>query len=105
MTLRFNGVRVTSEVGNGPYGVRYVAYPLSDIAGSFDGPGLRGDVLSAGGDFFLLDANEHVGRVNARKLLKTDDGALIYDHVRGVLDVKAINKTAEELAVAKLDKV
>ena len=58
-------------------------------------------MLSAGGDFFLLGANDHVGHVNARKLLKTDDGALIYDHVRGLLDVlnttgNAVSQTQQE---------
>ncbi|MBN9566878.1 MAG: DUF3237 domain-containing protein [Alphaproteobacteria bacterium] len=51
--------------------------------GRFEGPGLRGRVLS--GMDALLDQGGGVIRPNVRLLLETDDGAKIYMHYTGII--------------------
>lgn len=71
-------------VGAGPFGTRII-YLVK--GGSFQGPRLRGTVLS-GGDWFLL-RDDGVGELDVRGTFRTDDGALIYISYRGVLAAPA----------------
>ncbi|MFN8632416.1 MAG: DUF3237 family protein [Chloroflexota bacterium] len=61
------------EVGQTPTGLRRVI-PIT--GGSFEGPGMRGAVLSGGADWNLR-RSDGVAEVWARYTLQTDDGALI----------------------------
>lgn len=86
LTYRAN-LKAAVEVGGGPYGTR-VFYEIS--GGSFEGPRLRGTILTGGGDWLLLDA-QGVARLDVRGVFATDDGARIYVQYPGVivLDAKA----------------
>lgn len=86
LTYRAN-LKTAVEVGGGPYGTR-VFYEIS--GGSFEGPRLRGTILTGGGDWLLLDA-QGVARLDVRGVFATDDGARIYVQYPGVivLDAKA----------------
>jgi hypothetical protein len=57
-----------------PHGTRVIA-PIT--GGTFEGPRLRGNVLSGGGDWTLL-RSDGVLELDLRITLETDDGALIY---------------------------
>jgi len=70
-------------VGAGPYGNRMI-FEVS--AGAFEGPRLRGRLLTGGGDWLLLD-NEGIGHLDVRATFETDDGALIYVQYYGRLEV------------------
>src|SRR5262245_63012108 len=61
------------KVGEVPHGTRVIA-PIT--SGSFEGPRLRGKVLSGGGDWTLL-RGDGVLELDLRVTLETDDGALI----------------------------
>lgn len=69
------------DIGKGPFGVRQIYIVRG---GSFDGPRLKGDLLSGGGDW-LLQGADGVGRLDVRATLRTVDGALIYLQYHGVL--------------------
>lgn len=77
-------LRAPEVVGPGPYGTRIV-YMVE--GGSFEGPRLKGTVLS-GGDWFLM-LGEGAGELDVRGTFRTDDGALIYISYRGVLAAPA----------------
>jgi hypothetical protein len=61
------------DLGDGPLGRRFFDRVR---AGTFDGPSLRGEVLSGSGDPLLRRA-DGVSVINARAVLRTDDDALI----------------------------
>lgn len=61
------------DLGNGPLGRRLFDRVRS---GTFEGPRLRGEVLPGGGDP-LLRRTDGVFVIDARAILRTDDGALI----------------------------
>jgi len=61
------------KIGAVPHGVRVTA-PIA--SGQFEGPRLRGKVVSASGDWTLLRA-DGVLELDLRLTLETDDGALI----------------------------
>ena len=61
------------EVGQTPHGFRRV---IPIVGGSFEGPRLRGVVLSGGADWNLRRSDD-VAEIWARYTLQTDDGALI----------------------------
>jgi hypothetical protein len=71
------------EVGAGPFGTRSI-YDV--IGGTAEGPRLRGKLLESGGDWLLVDANG-TGFLDVRGTLETDDGARIYIHYHGVLEI------------------
>ena len=73
MTLQVN-VTPPQNVGAVPYGTRRVA-PIS--GGIFEGPRLRGTVLSGGSADWLLFRADGVLELDLRVTLRTDDGALI----------------------------
>jgi hypothetical protein len=78
--LRFtNGVTV-QPIGRTPFGER-TTYVVG--AGVFDGARLRGRVLPGGGDWFVRGAND-LARLDVRKTLETDDGALIHVSYTGL---------------------
>src|SRR5689334_20970248 len=61
------------DLGDGPLGRRFFDRVR---AGTFDGPRLRGEVLSGSADPLLRRA-DGVAVINARAVLRTDDDALI----------------------------
>jgi hypothetical protein len=73
-------VTALHDIGAVPLGTRHL-----DMlgAGTFEGPRLRGEVLPGGLDMKTVRAD---GAMNpdVRLVLKTDDGALIFMHYRGV---------------------
>jgi len=70
-------------VGKGPLGTRTI---FDVTGGTAEGPRLRGKLLASGGDWLLLDEGG-VGRLDVRGTLETDDGAHIYVHYHGVLEM------------------
>jgi hypothetical protein len=68
--------RSVGDLGVSPFGHRQVHY-IRD--GWFDGPKLKGKVLSGGGDWPQFGTDSHaVQRGDVRAVWKTEDGALIY---------------------------
>jgi hypothetical protein len=68
------------EAGNAPKGFRRMI-PIN--GGSFEGPGIKGAIVSGGYDFQLL-RSDNVMEIDARYVLQTDDGALITIVNRGL---------------------
>jgi hypothetical protein len=62
------------DIGDTGNGIRKII-PL--LGGTFKGPGMSGIILPGGADWQLIRQND-VADVNARYILQTDDGALIY---------------------------
>lgn len=71
------------EVGRGPLGTRTI---FDVIGGHAEGPRLRGTFLASGADWILID-DSGVGRLDVRGTLLTDDGAHVYIHYHGVLEL------------------
>ncbi|MEX2237131.1 MAG: DUF3237 domain-containing protein [Dehalococcoidia bacterium] len=69
------------STGAGPLGNRLI---FDATGGSFEGPKLKGELLPSGGDWLLMRP-DGVMELDVRCTLKTDDGALIFAHYRGVL--------------------
>ncbi len=67
-------VAAPQKIGAVPHGTRATA-PI--VSGSFEGPRLRGRVLTGGGDWTLL-RSDGVLELDLRVTLETDDGALIH---------------------------
>jgi hypothetical protein len=67
-------------LGDTPYGGRRIARVAG---GSFDGPKLRGSVLSGGGGWMLL-RDDGVLDIEVRIVLETDDDQMIYMHWKGL---------------------
>ena len=63
-----------------PFGDRRI---VSVTGGSFEGPKMRGAVLSGGGDW-LLDRNDGATQLDVRLTLQTDDAHQIYMTYRGI---------------------
>lgn len=60
--------------------------------GTFEGPRLRGRIVPPGADWILFGA-DGAGAVDVRLALTTDDGANVYMHYTGVLEMNdAIGK-------------
>jgi hypothetical protein len=70
-------------IGRGPFGTRQL---FDILGGEFKGPRLAGRVLSSGGDWMLVGADD-VGRLDVRIMLETHDDALIYMQFNGILEV------------------
>jgi hypothetical protein len=68
------------EIGETPLGRRRV---IPILGGSFAGAQLAGDVLPGGADWQLVRP-DGAALLDARYTLRTQDGALIYVHNRGV---------------------
>lgn len=71
------------NVGPGPYGVRMV---FEVTGGRCEGPRLKGQLLTGGGDWLLVGPDGW-GRLDVRGQLLTDDGAAIYISYYGVLEM------------------
>ncbi len=71
------------EVGAGPFGTRTI---FDVTGGTAEGPRLRGKLLASGGDWLLVD-DGGIGRLDVRGTLETHDGARIYIHYYGVLEM------------------
>ncbi|KXS21390.1 hypothetical protein M427DRAFT_130871 [Gonapodya prolifera JEL478] len=70
------------EMGRGPLGYRRT---VMLAGGTFHGiNGLKGTVISGGGDWMLVDPNTQTAYLDTRYNLRTDDGALIYVQTKGV---------------------
>lgn len=67
-----NGVE-TYKVGRTPFGER-ITYVIK--AGTFCGPRVRGRILDGGGDWMLV-GECGLAQLDVRKVLETDDGAII----------------------------
>jgi hypothetical protein len=78
--LRFSNDVTTQLIGNTPFGER-TTYVVDE--GVFEGPKLRGRILAGGGDWFVRGAND-LARLDVRKTLQTDDGALIHVSYTGL---------------------
>ena len=82
MTVQLEPAQV---IGQTPQGVRQIIYVRS---GTFQGPRMKGEVLPGGGDWFLIRP-DGVGELDVRATLRTDDGALVYTHYRGLIVASA----------------
>jgi len=71
--LTFSNGIATHRIGRTPFGER-VTYVIK--AGTFSGPRLRGRILDGGGDWMLV-GDAGLAQLDVRKVLETDDGALI----------------------------
>jgi Protein of unknown function (DUF3237) len=67
-------VKALINVGAGPYGNRNIA---EVTGGDFEGPRLKGKILSGGADWALVGPDGRA-RLDVRTQLLTDDGATIY---------------------------
>ena len=79
MTVRIAAGPV-QRLGAVPHGVRAIV-PVT--GGDFEGPRLRGKVLSGGGDWLLMRSDD-VLELDLRITLETDDQALIYMTFQGL---------------------
>jgi hypothetical protein len=68
------------DLGETPYGRRRIAQV---VAGSFEGPRLKGRILPGGGDWLLL-RRDGVLQLDVRLTLETDDRQLIYMTYKGL---------------------
>lgn len=75
-------LKPAQPVGGGPYGNRQIA---EVTGGRFEGPRLRGEVLTCGGDWILID-DKGFGHLDVRATFRTDDGAYLYAQYGGVLE-------------------
>lgn len=69
------------QIGATHEGNRSVFYATG---GSLEGPKIKGTVLPGGGDWFRM-RDDGAGELDVRATFKTDDGALVYTHYRGVI--------------------
>ena len=86
-TINFAVEPVIHAVSGSPFGERKIGYIHG---GDFEGPRLRGSVLSGGGNWSTggrLREDASTGSFDARAILKTDDGALIYMTYTGRTDI------------------
>ena len=79
MTVRI-AAAPPQKLGMGPHGNRIIV-PVT--GGDFDGPRLRGRILTGGGDWLLLRSDD-VLELDLRITLETDDHALIYMTFQGL---------------------
>ena len=71
------------EVGRGPLGNRMI---FDVVQGSAEGPRISGRFLASGADWLLVD-DAGIGRLDVRGTLETHDGARIYMHYHGILEM------------------
>ena len=70
------------SIGDTPLGRRQII-PIT--GGTFDGPFLRGTVLSGGADYQLLSADGKRTELEAVYSIRTDDGVYIHVRNRGIM--------------------
>ncbi|MEK6439166.1 DUF3237 domain-containing protein [Pseudonocardia sp. T1-2H] len=73
------------EVGSGPFGQRVIA---NVTGGEVTGDRLKGTIVGAGADWLLIGP-DGFGRLDVRVTVKTVDGAFIYVHLNGLLEMTA----------------
>ncbi len=71
------------NVGPGPFGTRMV---FEVTGGRFEGPRLKGQILTGGADWLLVGADGW-GRLDVRAQCLTEDGAAIYVSYYGILEM------------------
>ena len=76
-------LRSPIDFGAGPFGTRRL-YEVT--GGAIEGKGLRGKVLTGGGDWLLVGP-DGFARLDVRVQLLTDDGAWIYVYYTGLLEL------------------
>lgn len=79
MTLRVQ-VGHATEFGQVPRGRRRV---IPILGGTFDGPGIRGNVLPGGADWQIV-RDDGLAELDTRYTLQTDRGSLIYIQNAGI---------------------
>jgi Protein of unknown function (DUF3237) len=79
MTVRI-AAAPPQKLGAVPHGIRSI---IPVTGGNFEGPRLRGEVLSGGGDWLLL-RDDGVLELDLRVTLETDDHALIHMTFQGL---------------------
>ena len=70
------------DIGNTFRGHRNI---IKSIGGTFEGPKLKGEMLSGGGDWFLIRP-DGIAEGDVRDTYKTDDGHLIYVYYRAIIN-------------------
>ena len=73
------------KIGKTPFGER-VIYPVS--GGTFEGPEIKGKILSNGGDW-VLKLNSTTSKLDVRVALQTEDGELIYTYYEGFIHMNS----------------
>jgi Protein of unknown function (DUF3237) len=71
------------EIGTGPFGTRRF---FEVIDGAVEGKRLKGRVLTGGGDWLLLGPDGYA-RLDVRAQFLTDDGAPVYVHYNGLIQM------------------
>jgi Protein of unknown function (DUF3237) len=89
LTMRV-GLAPPHIVGAGPLGVRVVG---GVTTGTVRGTRVNGTIVGPGADWMLIGPNGF-GRVDVRLQLETDDGALIYVHYEGLIELNAVSSAA-----------
>jgi hypothetical protein len=81
------------EIGKGPHGNRMI---FDVIGGSAEGPRISGKFLPSGADWLLIDETG-IARLDVRATLASHDGAHIFVHYHGVLEMneKVMSATAK----------
>ena len=77
-------------IGDGPVGSRIV---IPVIGGWIKGERLNGAVVGPGGDWAVF-GGDGFARLDVRGQLRTDDGALVYVHYDGVLELNEATMAA-----------
>ncbi len=80
------------RIGAGPFGTRNF---VEVTGGTVEGKRLKGKVLTGGGDSLLI-ALDRYARLDVRDQLLTDDGASLYMHYTGLLQMN--QKVVDALA-------
>jgi hypothetical protein len=70
------------DIANTPHGQR-VVIPIT--GGTFEGPGLKGTVISGGADYQMVNAAQGRTELEAIYCIKTDDGVYIHVRNRGLI--------------------
>jgi hypothetical protein len=83
-------LRPPVDFGAGPFGGR-VYFEVT--GGRAEGDRFRADVLPGGGDWVLMGP-DGFARLDVRVGFRTDDGALVYAHYRGLLELNEAVNTA-----------
>jgi hypothetical protein len=61
--------------------------------GKLEGPRIRGRVLPGGGDWLLI-GTDGWGRLDVRTQFETDDGAVVFAQIRGLIEMNAAVRQA-----------
>lgn len=78
------------EIGPGPFGARAI---FGFAGGRIEGERLNADVVPGGADY-MLAGPDGFGRIDVRGALTTDDGAGIYVHYTGLIQMNEAVGTA-----------